>query len=113
MRQDIEKEKQALFDNYLSLGHTRTHTSVQAQHWGFDWLSLGGGGLLAVVIEPLCSLGVGEEGVARSGLGRALEWRLREGTRVKGLVSEHALRLSKSDSMGNPTAGLCGLLLAR
>ena len=111
MRQDIEKEKQALFDNYLSLGHTRTHTSVQAQHWGFDWLSLGGGGLLAVVIEPLCSLGVGEEGVARSGLGRALEWRLREGHVLKAW-SVSTLKGFQSHSMGNPTAGLCGLLLA-
>ena len=58
------------------------NVSVQAPHWVVDWLSLGGGGLLAVVIEPLCSLGVGEEGVARSGLGRALEWRLGEGGHV-------------------------------
>lgn len=32
-----------------------------------------GGGLLAVMVEPLPALSVGEEAVARSALGRALE----------------------------------------
>ena len=65
-------------------GHTPSDESVQAQRWGVDWISLGcSGGLLAVVVEPLCSLGVGEEGVARSSLGGTLEWCLGGGDTFK------------------------------
>ena len=62
-----------------------------------------------MVIEPLCSLGVGEEGVARSGLGRALEWRLFRGYVFKRLsVSTLRWAFLKADSMGGGETPMLG-----